>query len=910
MTALLVRRPGAPHPLAVLRRHEDFGVEELDLARPPMRFWADGEMAPPSVEIAVDARRVEAVPTPAEMLRDHASTDGWQGLSRRSLARLHAWFLVAEDPQRRLDAQEVVTLAHQASLVRHVLQEPSLRRALIADEVGLGKTVEAGLLVRDLLAQQPGLRVLYLAPARLAANVRREFDRLGLSFRLWVAGDQRDARLDDPRVVASIHRAVHSTHFEDVVRAGPWDVVIVDECHHLSDWEEGGGSPVRQYRLVRDLAARLSPASRLVLMSGTPHQGHAARFDNLMALLQEEGEPEAALRGRVIYRTKDDVRDWDGQPLFPGRRVNPPLVIDLGEDHRSWLRAIHALYEPARGDGRRAATWRAGQALQWATSSVQAGTGYLVRQAIRAGWDLGRPELAQAISELRPYRGGPPGEPVPCLFDRICREVGRQREDADLEDIEEDLESRDRWAPDNRRLGAVLDQGVDLLRRQPDAKWEFLRDRVLAEAADEKVVLFAQPIETVSALAGWIERTTGARPAIIIGAQDEAERRRQVDAFWRPDGPRYLVSSRAGGEGLNLQVARRLVHVDVPWNPMELEQRVGRVHRFLSRRTVVVDTLVVRDSRETDMYRVARDKLREVARTLVPEDRFDALFARVMALVPPEDLIGVLGERPLAPLDDAERARVASLVTQGFQAWQAFHERYASQQRQIRALDPGQATWDDLGMFARSALRAAPAEGYSALRFRWEADEVVERGARADVLEVDGTPYACGDYGGMPVHGPDGVRAAQLGLNVPAVCRALRRLGFPEVPAGAAQLRWPDDLPRPVAACSGPFGVVVLARQSLRSERGTYVEVGTTLHAFIARPSGEVASIEGGDKGDLVRALLRSPVRKEAEPAAELVAAIVDAESAATASLRRPSEEDRSRRVSHAVTPLLAAVVS
>jgi len=93
-----------------------------------------------------------------------------------------------------------------------------------------------------------------------------------------------------------------------------------------------------------------------------------------------------------------------------------------------------------------------------------------------------------------------------------------------------------------------------------------------------------------------------------------------MNAFWRDDGPQFLVSSRAGGEGLNLQVARRLVHVAVPWNPMELEQRVGRVHRFKSRRTIIVDTIVVKDSREVDCYRIAREKLEEIARTLVPPD--------------------------------------------------------------------------------------------------------------------------------------------------------------------------------------------------------------------------------------------------------------------------------------------------
>src|SRR5690606_31724856 len=147
------------------------------------------------------------------------------GQSRRTLGQLFAWFLLAEDPQRRLDAKPVSTLAHQASLVRHVLSQPNLRSVLIADEVGLGKTVEAGLIIKELWDANPRLRVLYLAPAGLVRNVHGELRRLGLPFRLWISGTERDARLSDPMVLASIHRAVHPVHFDAFVRDAQWDVL-------------------------------------------------------------------------------------------------------------------------------------------------------------------------------------------------------------------------------------------------------------------------------------------------------------------------------------------------------------------------------------------------------------------------------------------------------------------------------------------------------------------------------------------------------------------------------------------------------------------------------------------------------------------------------------------------------------
>ncbi|MCA9604138.1 MAG: DEAD/DEAH box helicase, partial [Myxococcales bacterium] len=459
----------ADYPRLFLRELDDWGLRSYDLVRPPQRFWSDDPARLESlVHPAVDAARARALPTALELLRNVPEGDNLAALSRRSLARLQAWFLIAEDPQRRLESREIATLCHQASLVRHVLDTPDLRRVMIADEVGLGKTIEVGLVLKELLEADPGLRVLYLAPARLVSNVRRELDRLELAFRSWVAGNEGDATLKDRRVIASIHRAAHPNHMATFTQTS-WDVLVVDECHHLSDWAKGGGKPVRKYRLVEDLQARLPTNGRLILLSGTPHQGHRDRFTNLVRLLRSDDEPSEALSGRVIYRTKEDVRDWHGGPLFPRRQVNPATVLELSERHESWLRQIHELFEAPEGFGDpqgRAAGWRAGQALQWATSSVQAGLGYLVRQAIRAGWTMSdQPILRKALEHMRPYRGGDSNESPAALLARITKEVGRQGSAGDVDDIEED-EDDERWRPDPALLGRTLEQAIEILRTE------------------------------------------------------------------------------------------------------------------------------------------------------------------------------------------------------------------------------------------------------------------------------------------------------------------------------------------------------------------------------------------------------------------------------------------------------------
>jgi superfamily II DNA or RNA helicase len=907
-------REGGTVPATVLRQYEEFGFPSVDLVNPPRRFWADRNAPAPAVETQVDAARVSQLPTPSELLANLPADDNWPAQTRRSLARLWTYYLVCEDPLGRLDARPVNTLAHQVSLVQHVLETDHLRRVLVADEVGLGKTVEAGLLIQNLLDQSPGLRVLYLAPARLVANVRREFDRLGLHFRQWSASDG-DARLTDPLIVASIHRAVHGNHFARVLETPPWDVIVVDECHHLSDWAAGGGDPRDKFRLVRDLISRQQPTARVIFLSGTPHQGHVSRFENLLGLLRAPNESTEALAGRVIYRTKEDVRDWDGNPLFPTRQVNDPLFVDLGPEYREWVRHIHEFFRPSPGDPgradprRRAAGWRCAQALQWATSSPHAGLGYLVRQAIRAGRDLGDATLAEAVAALRPYRRGPADEPVDQLFQRMTREVVRQRDDDDIEDIEE--EDRDEDLEYGRALAGLLAEGICLVRTAADDKWVTIRRQLLDPGGDEKVVLFAQPIETVSALSNFLERTTGRRPALIVGGQTDAERGGEVESFWRHDGPRFLVSSRAGGEGINLQIARRLIHVDVPWNPMDLEQRVGRIHRFGSRRTIIVDTVVVRDSREAHTYRVARQKLDLIARSLVAPERFEAVFSRVMGLVPPEELQDVLIQAAAGPLSDRDQDAIARMVQEGFGAWQTFHNRFAERQRQIRQQDPGLATWEDFARFLAEYGNVETREGFRALRFTRSGEGVNPVEQPVSVVSLGGPEqYVCGDVGGAPVFGPNGAQARQLGLNLPPVAEIIRRLAF--VPcSGGVVVRVPSDRPVPGADGATPFGVLAFVRQTVRPDpRAGHIEVSASLSCFIITPDHDPVLVEGPRKRELLYALFDATVaRVKPDPADPVVAAIRHHETEIGKQLRRPSEPEMRSGVRHAVTPLLAALV-
>lgn len=896
---------------SLLRIVDDFGFESYDLVGLPRRLCETEARA--LIQFSIDKRRVEKVTLPCNLSlwKPPFKHDSWLSVSSRTLAKIYAAFLVAEDPQRRIEARKAATLMHQVSLVQHILNNPDLRKVLIGDEVGLGKTIEAGLIVKQLIERVPRIRILYLAPARLVKNVASEFrNKLDIDARIWIAGGMSDARLkDDKVIIASINKAVFGDNINEVVESGPWDVLIVDECHHLSDWNPSGGNPNQAFRLVSQLVKKQPEDGRLILMSGTPHQGSEARFQNILRLLSDDLKSVKGAAGRVIFRTKDRVKDWRGLPLFPARDVRPPIAIELGDEYVEWYLKVGTLYDIGvlNGIQLRAAGWAKGQALQWAASSLQAGVGFLVRLAIRRlNWTLDNQSLKAAISELRPYRGGPKAENLELLFQRLKKQIGSTAltplaDEDELDDEEEE------WRPDPQLLSDLLEEGVRLIKAQAgQAKWDAVC-KLIDMAEGEKIVLFAQPVETVTTMADILEARYGQRPSIIIGNQNDEERTAQVDSFQSENGPRFLVSSKAGGEGLNMQRARRLIHLDIPWNPMDLEQRIGRVHRFGSRKTIIVDTVVAAGSREVDMYRIARDKLALVAKHLDPE-QFETLFSRVMSLVPPKELEGLLGSY----LDVVAFNRYASneigrLVTEGYKSWSNFDEKYRVQADEIRAANPGQAEWKDLGSFLTKHAGAHVDQDASFSSFEFDGDEIISIDEQVSTLKLGDSIYACGDTGGIRSTIANGELAESLGLNIEPVQNALREAFEDSKAVGAAVLKIPSKhnlsfLPKELSYVS------FFLQQKVQQEGGTWVERKVSLFGFHATGSTSFTELSIKQSTELIRAM-QSWVKVRQPRDLNLRTDLTNKEIELIDSLRKPSDDEISSGVRCAVWPLALIVL-
>lgn len=377
--------------------------------------------------------------------------------------------------------------------------------------------------------------------------------------------------------------------------------------------------------------------------------------------------------------------------------------------------------------------------------------------------------------------------------------------------------------------------------------------------AQEKFVLFAQPVETVIAAAEALKNHYNVNPAIIIGDQNHADREKIIENFKRTDGPRFLVSSKAGGEGLNMQCARRLIHLDIPWNPMDMEQRVGRVHRFGSRKTIIVDTIVTDGSRERDMYAAARARLKQVAEDMVGEEAFEMLFSRVMSLVPPEGLEDILANES----DEQLVPKIGPLIEEGYRSWRNFDEQYRAAADEIRNIDPGLAKWKDLENFIKYTLKAQ-SEGeanYTKFQFIKDSKEILGTDQKVPVVSIDSKLYVCGNTDGLPATlEENGAPLQQIGLNNDVVKSALRKR-FMDTEAATALLRCDRNsfLRYFSQRSTNPVFLLAFLRQELRYEKNQWQEKNVELKIFALPLQGEPRLLEREMSAELVRAIQDMP---------------------------------------------------
>ena len=516
----------------------------------------------------------------------------------------------------------VIPLPHQLYALNRAVGQDRIRY-LLADEVGLGKTIEAGLVLRELKLRGRAKRILVVAPKGLVrqwqAEMRQHFGEPlhfvdpssfaalrqwrgdGAEDNAWRMHDQVICALDSVKPLESRRgwsleqiQTYNRERFEDLVSAA-WDLVIVDEAHRMG----GSTDQVARYKLGAALA-EASPY--LLLLSATPHQGKTDQFMRLMQLLDRDAFPDEGSVSRervqpfVIRTEKRAAINAEGQPLFRPR-----------------LTRLHAVAWQARNAAQQqlyeAVTDYVRHGYNQALAAKQRHVGFLMilmqrlvtssTAAIRATL-----EKRQAVLDTP--------QPQARLFDTLSPD-----EWADLDgEAQVDLALQANGLElEKSEVETLLALARSTEAAGTDAKAESLLELIYKLQQEEgdpalKVLVFTEFVPTQAMLAEYLE-SRGFAVATLNGGMDMDARTRTLQTF--AQDARVLISTDAGGEGLNLQFCHVIVNFDMPWNPMRIEQRIGRVDRIGQKHVVRALNFVLEDTVEHRVRQVLEEKLAVIA---------------------------------------------------------------------------------------------------------------------------------------------------------------------------------------------------------------------------------------------------------------------------------------------------------
>lgn len=590
-----------------------------------------------------------------------------------------------------LSASRVDLLPHQILLV-HDLVRQSPRRVLIADEVGLGKTIETGMLIRELMARGDAERILIVTPAGLVENWRRElegcfrmhFDILGRDFQ-----DHGSAAWErHNQVIVSIDTLKQQRRLQRLLAAAPWDLVIFDEAHHVSRTRSGKKTVTTQnYKLAEALR---NHTRDLLFLSATPHQGNAFQFWSLLQILDDQlfADPEAinerrGLLNRVmIRRTKREVTDSSGAPIFRKRQVHTERFSLAPRERLFYEQLSEYLREGynAAGIGQKRTTnlQRAIGFVMATFQKIMSSSPRAIRQALRRRLLvlLVRKQLELELkrrSAQASVKGAALAEEIMRIQDEmlsvaraIIGEGTATNSDAEayvgrirrrLQKREEQTEVTE-WALDGDEAG---EEGVfaesdipdeipkvrELIAHVPDGSDRRFETLVRAVSdltrgnSTERFVIFTQYRDTLEFLSEELGSIFGHRFIATIKGGPLEDKIAAMESFWKEDGARFLICTSAGGEGINLQIGRILFNYDLPWNPMAVEQRIGRIHRYGQLETVQVYNLFAEDTVEERIYDMLDHKLGEIAQSIGKIDDQGQVREDFRS-----DILGLLGSRP------------------------------------------------------------------------------------------------------------------------------------------------------------------------------------------------------------------------------------------------------------------------
>lgn len=535
------------------------------------------------------------------------------------------------DPMMAVHSSNVEPLPHQITAVYESLLPRQPLRFVLADDPGAGKTIMAGLYIRELIMRADSYRILVVAPGSLVEQWRDElFEKFGLEFHIYSSlleqtspsGNPFD---DFPRQIVRLDQLSRNEELQDKLCAPGWDLAVFDEAHKLSAHYFGSKlEKTGRFRFAEKLGMHVR---HLLLMTATPHNGKEQDFQLFLSLLDSDRfygkfrdgvhkvDPSDLMRRMV----KEELVKFDGTPLFPERKAYT-VNYELSQIEAALYEAVTTYVQMEMGKADQLEGARKGS-VGFALTALQrrlASSPEAIFQSLKRR----RERLENRLrDEKLGIRGRQPlAETYP----------GAPEDDDDLsaeeqETLEEDLIDEATAAKTVAELEAeiVILKGLEaqakaVVASGQDRKWDELSkilqsDPEMHDAAgrQRKIIIFSEHRDTLNYLHAKIAGVLGNPDAIVtIHGGTHRDERRRLQALFRSDPDvRVLVATDAAGEGVNLQNANLMVNYDLPWNPNRLEQRFGRIHRIGQTEVCHLWNLVAKETREGDVYHRLLKKL-------------------------------------------------------------------------------------------------------------------------------------------------------------------------------------------------------------------------------------------------------------------------------------------------------------
>ena len=580
------------------------------------------------------------------------------------------------DPLLAVHTSVVDPLPHQITGVYEAMLPRQPQRFLLADDPGAGKTIMAGLLIKELIARGDLERCLIVCPGSLAEQWQDElYRRFQLPFEILTNDKLEAARtrnwfLETDLVIARLDKLSRDEDVQQKLQApdAGWDLVVCDEAHKLSATFFGGEVKyTKRYRLGQLLSGL---TRHFLLMTATPHNGKEQDFQLFLALLDgdrfegrfRDGVHAADVSDLMRRMVKERLLKFDGKPLFP-ERIAYTVPYRLSDQEAHLYTAVTDYVREEFNRAEALANAKRAGTVGFALTILQrrlASSPEAIYQSLRRR----RERLESRLRELEVLqRGGQPSPVIAFTAPELDADDVEDLDDApeqEVEDAEARILDQATAARSIVELKAELDTlkvleslALGVRRRSADTKWRELaslldeiftatgRDGRTGEPAvrdgdgaiprpaaspHQKLVIFTEHRDTLRYLQERITTLLGRQTSVIVihGSVGREERLAAQEAFRHDPQVQVLLATDAAGEGINLQRAHLMVNYDLPWNPNRLEQRFGRIHRIGQTEVCHLWNLVADETREGDVYRRLLEKL-EQARQALGGQVFDVL---------------------------------------------------------------------------------------------------------------------------------------------------------------------------------------------------------------------------------------------------------------------------------------------